>query len=108
MLENYIYAHKTVVPAVRAKLAKKLVSDMHMSEDEAAKRIGVTQAAVSKYLSGKYSQHIKEVEAKIDSEIIDRRAQGIAAGSSGEAEACVCETCRSIKPFGCRVYSSLL
>lgn len=43
---------KTLIPALRAILAKKLAVDHQIREDEISKMLGVTQAAVSNYIRG--------------------------------------------------------
>jgi len=43
---------KTLIPALRAILAKKLAEDHGIREDEISKMLGVTQAAVSNYIRG--------------------------------------------------------
>ena len=43
---------KTLIPALRAILAKKLAEDHSVREDEISKMLGVTQAAVSNYIRG--------------------------------------------------------
>ena len=43
---------KTMIPALRAILAKKLASQHNIREDEISKMLGVTQAAVSNYIRG--------------------------------------------------------
>ena len=43
---------KTSVPALRALVAKRLVKEYHFSQNDTAKLIGVTQAAISNYLRG--------------------------------------------------------
>ncbi len=43
---------KTLIPALRAILAKKLAEDYNVREDEISKMLGVTQAAVSNYIRG--------------------------------------------------------
>ena len=44
---------KYVLPIFRSMLAKELVQNYHLSQTEAAKKLGTTQAAVSQYLSSK-------------------------------------------------------
>jgi len=46
-------ASKSVIPAIRALIVKRLVEEHGMTQQEAAKLIGVTQPAVSKYLHEK-------------------------------------------------------
>lgn len=43
---------KTMIPALRAILAKKLADQHQIREDEISKMLGVTQAAVSNYIRG--------------------------------------------------------
>ena len=43
---------KTLIPALRAILAKKLAEEHEVREDEISKMLGVTQAAVSNYIRG--------------------------------------------------------
>lgn len=43
---------KTLIPALRAILAKKLADEHHVREDEISKMLGVTQAAISNYIRG--------------------------------------------------------
>ena len=43
---------KSLIPAVRAILAKKLIKEYSLKEEDAAKVLGITQAAVSNYVRG--------------------------------------------------------
>ena len=43
---------KTLIPALRAILAKKLADDHNVREEEISKMLGVTQAAISNYIRG--------------------------------------------------------
>jgi len=43
---------KTLIPALRAILSKKLAEDHKIREEEISKMLGVTQAAVSNYIRG--------------------------------------------------------
>ena len=43
---------KSMIPALRAILAKKLANQHKIREDEISKMLGVTQAAVSNYIRG--------------------------------------------------------
>jgi predicted transcriptional regulator len=43
---------KSMIPAIRAILAKKLIKDYDLKEEVVAKVLGITQAAVSNYLRG--------------------------------------------------------
>jgi uncharacterized protein len=43
---------KSLIPAIRSILARKLIKEFHLKEEEVAKVIGVTQAAISNYIRG--------------------------------------------------------
>ena len=43
---------KSLIPALRAILAKDLANRYHIREDEISKMLGVTQAAISNYIRG--------------------------------------------------------
>ncbi|HKF27051.1 MAG TPA: transcriptional regulator [Nitrososphaera sp.] len=43
---------KSLIPAVRAILAKKLIEEYSLKEEDVAKDLGITQAAVSNYVRG--------------------------------------------------------
>ncbi|HEV3432413.1 MAG TPA: transcriptional regulator [Nitrososphaera sp.] len=43
---------KSLIPAVRAILAKKLIREYSLKEEDVAKDLGITQAAVSNYVRG--------------------------------------------------------
>jgi len=52
-------ASKSVIPAIRALIVKRLVEEHGMTQQEAARLLGVTQPAVSKYLHEKRGAAIK-------------------------------------------------
>ncbi len=55
----YNARHKSVIPALRALIVKRLVEEHGMTQQKAAKLLGVTQPAVSKYLHQKRGAAIK-------------------------------------------------
>jgi predicted transcriptional regulator len=60
---------KYVLPIFRSMLAKELVQKHHLSQTEAAKKLGTTQAAVSQYLSAKRAykgiEHVEQYLPKM-------------------------------------------
>ena len=57
-------ASKSVIPAIRALIVKRLVEDHGMTQQEAAKLLGVTQPAVSKYLHEKRGAAIRLIDIR--------------------------------------------
>ena len=49
LISPYEIVAKSALPALRAMVAKRLQDEYHMTQQEVAKRLGVTQASVSNY-----------------------------------------------------------
>ncbi|MGI0133868.1 MAG: helix-turn-helix domain-containing protein [Candidatus Micrarchaeaceae archaeon] len=72
-----------IIPAARAGVSKILKKEHSMTQAKIAKILGTTQAAISKYLNGRYSKKVKELEKRIVSEgIADKIAANIANGAT--------------------------
>jgi len=86
-------ASKSVIPAIRALVVKRLVEQHGMTQQEAAKLLGVTQPAVSKYLHEKRGAAIKlggiqaidEATGEIADMISSRKAPQVEVMSKIEA-----------------------
>jgi hypothetical protein len=66
---------KQLIPAIRIRSARQLYNNYNFNQKEIAAKLGITQAAVSKYLSGRYTEEIKNLEkdkivVKISDEIV--------------------------------------
>ena len=57
---------------MRIAVAKSLNRDYKMNQQQIAKNLGVAQAAVSKYLSNKYSPKIAKIEKLIVSKKLEK------------------------------------
>ncbi|MGC8676017.1 MAG: transcriptional regulator [Candidatus Micrarchaeia archaeon] len=55
---------KQILPAVRISVAEALAKK-GLTQMQIAARLGIAQAAVSKYLTGKYSHGIKELSERL-------------------------------------------
>ncbi len=72
---------RQAIPAVRIAVAKLLKAKYKMGQAEIANRMGITQAAVNKYLNGRYSDKIKRIATGIKAEGFDKKiAAMIASG----------------------------
>jgi predicted transcriptional regulator len=49
MINPYEMVSKSALPALRAMVAKRLREDYHLTQQQVAERLGVTQASVSNY-----------------------------------------------------------
>lgn len=72
MYTNCDDVFKLTIPAVRVAVAKSLSNDYGMNQAEIAQRLGIAQAAVSKYLSNKYSRKIAALEKNIQQNRLER------------------------------------
>jgi hypothetical protein len=95
-------AVKSVIPTVKALLAKELVKKYGLKQDEIAEILGISQSAVSKYTRGARGyvikvNNIEEIEPLIDNMI------GVLVGRTsqrGEFLKFFCQTCMTIRKTG--------
>ncbi len=76
---------KSLIPALRAIIAKKLADDHKIREDQISKMLGVTQAAISNYIRGTRGdpELIKKLLAeKQVSEIVDEICDNLSTDRS--------------------------
>ena len=78
-----------VLPVIRQEIAMLLVKNHGVSQKEAASLLGVTDAAVSQYLSKKRG---KTNFYKIDENEFEKAARRIADGASAKEE--MCQLCK--------------
>lgn len=88
-----------VVPYIRSHLAISMVKDLDLKQAEAARMLGVTNAAVSQYLSGKRGRSTLEDE-KITAEIRRSAAKIVGAGDDGVVVTEICRLCKLIAASG--------
>lgn len=78
-----------LIPAIRSEFAKKLVKKYGLNQKEAAERLGLTEAAVSRYLSGKRGD-LQIPNGKISKEFEESCKKII----NGDKYVVIGETCR--------------
>lgn len=107
MESSYETATKKIVPVVRGMLILELKNKYNKTEEEIAKKLGITQAAISKRLKTLNSESIKNNEyyKRIDMKMFENYSRLIAEGNE-TAEKCICAVCMSLNDFGCK-FSSL-
>jgi predicted transcriptional regulator len=77
-------AVKSVIPAIRAYVAKQLIQTYEMKQIDVAELLGITQTAVSKYVGNVRGQalridresEIQDMMNEIASRLADRRTSG--------------------------------
>ncbi len=96
MQTNYEIAYGRMVPAFRRAVAREMRVRYQMKQAEIARRLGITQAAVSKYLS----QNDKEDGAEYRSDVsafIDASMKG----DEKAAHEAMCRACQASMKFDC-------
>lgn len=93
MTTNYEIAYGRVIPAFRRAVAREMSSHYHMTQTEIARRLGITQAAVSKYLSsGKAATGSKEIIRFIEASM---------KGNHDASRGALCRACQAERKFDC-------
>lgn len=82
----------TVLPCIRKKLAKNLLGK-GLSQKEIAEKLGVSNAAISQYITDKRGGNVK-LSDEIDEEI-EKSANAILNGEDAVKE--ICRICKIIK-----------
>jgi hypothetical protein len=97
-------AVKYILPAFRSLIARNLIYKYNLSQVEAARLLGITQAAVSYYLSEKrgkkirYFENLKEMQ-ELTSSVADRLERGEMSYEEVMAEFCaLCKKITGHKP----------
>jgi predicted transcriptional regulator len=81
---------------MRAEMVSRLVQKQGLSQSDAAKRLGVTRAAVSQYMSKKRGVSEVQISNELDS-LIDRWALAVI---TGESDINLCDVCQcALKKF---------
>jgi hypothetical protein len=87
---------RNLLPPMRAEMVSRLVQRQGLSQSDAAKRLGVTRAAVSQYMSKKRGASEVQIYSELDS-LIDRWALAIV---TGESDINLCDVCQcALKKF---------
>jgi len=81
---------------MRAEMVSRLVQKQGLSQSDTAKRLGVTRAAVSQYMSKKRGVSEVQISSELDS-LIDRWALAVV---TGESDINLCDVCQcALKKF---------
>jgi uncharacterized protein len=87
---------RNLLPPMRAEMVVRLVQKQGLSQSDAARKLGVTRAAVSQYISRKRGAGEVEISTELDL-LIDRWALAVV---TGESDINLCDVCQcALKKF---------
>jgi predicted transcriptional regulator len=93
-----------ILPAIRSLLARELVENHSMSQTKAAELLGITQPAISQYLSQKRGDQLTDALKSLPDvrTAIETLAKGITSDSATQKDAVrtICTICMSLKRDG--------
>jgi hypothetical protein len=95
-------AVKSVVPAIRANLAKKLVQTHKLKQSDIANLLGITQTAVSKYTRHVRGRVVKIEKVEDVQRMITETAEMLAKGEISRRQLIVrfCKICKLVRQKG--------
>ena len=87
---------RNLLPPMRAEMVFRLVNKEGLTQSDTAKKLGVTRAAVSQYMSKKRGYGAIELSSELDA-MIDRWALAVV---TGESDINLCDVCQcALKKF---------
>ncbi|MCL5430625.1 MAG: hypothetical protein M1504_04105 [Candidatus Marsarchaeota archaeon] len=92
---------KEFLPALRASAARMMYSEYKLNQMKIASMLEVTQAAVSKYLNGKYSARIKDFERSFNKDDVRSFVSNILSHKTYDAQKKICMMCSRNLSFRC-------
>ncbi|WAC05452.1 MAG: helix-turn-helix domain-containing protein [Methanoregula sp.] len=84
---------RKMLPSMRAEMVSRLIHVRGLSQSEAARRLGVTRAAISQYVSRKRGSSEVQFSSEI-SAVIDRWAIAV---DTGDSDINICDVCKCAK-----------
>lgn len=95
-------AVKSVVPAIRAGLAKELIQTYELKQNDVANLLGVTQTAVSKYTRNVRGGVVAINKAEEIQQMITATAKTLTNGELSRRQLAIrfCEICRLVRAKG--------
>lgn len=89
---------RRLLPQMRAEMVYRLVNERGISQSEASKRLGISRAAISQYMSRKRGFTRQDFPGELEV-VIERWVSAVA---SGEGTITICDVCRSADLSGKR------
>ena len=94
-------ASKSVIPALRAMVARELIEEYGLKQEQVAMRLGVTQAAVSKYQHQVRGEAV-QLEAAPEVQVMSKEIASMLSKSPDAISVSkkLCQACTDIRALG--------
>lgn len=83
-----------ILPSIRASATKIMTKKYKLTQQKIAALLGLTQAAVSKYINNKYSIKIKKIEDTLDKKTLSEFVKYKIKGQNKKAKQIICKFCK--------------
>jgi len=95
-------AVKSVIPAIRAYIAKELTQTHKMKQNDVANHLGITQTAVSKYISHVRGRVIRIDQTEEIRNMLNEIASKVADEKISDSQLTLrfCEVCKTVRENG--------
>ena len=87
MISPYEIVSKSALPALRAMVARRLQEDYHMTQQQVAKALGITQASVSNYARRTRGRMVNFEGDAVVAKAVDRIASELSSEYPDQREA---------------------
>lgn len=104
MPTNYEIVFDEFIPAFRARVAK-IMKERGMSQEKTASILEITQAAISKYISGRYSDKVKNIENELSDAMANEFVDDMLQSENANAQKVICRACQGYHKFDCSIMS---
>jgi len=88
-----------ILPLIRRALARALIEEHGLTQSQAAKRLGLTSAAVSQYVSGKRGG-LQVRDARVLKEIKSAAKRIAKADAEADIQEEICRLCKRVSALG--------
>jgi predicted transcriptional regulator len=96
--ENYDKVLKRFMPAFKSSAANVMTKEYGMTQQCAAVLLGVTQAAISKYINARGNEH---PDVKIDEKVVKAFVERVKAKDLKGGQRLICKMCQDNVKFDC-------
>lgn len=86
MITPYEMVSKVAIPTIRAMVSRRLIESYNLTQEEVAKKLDITQAAISYYMMGKRATMLKLDHVKAVRDSTDELADLLFTGEISQKE----------------------